>query len=132
VNLAALPDPLGFVLSQATGGGSGDWVSTLLTATGPAGLVGMVLWLWVKSLLEQLKTLTGELVAIREQHRAERSELRAEQQKLTSRLFLLADRGMAVGQTASEIAAGEGKGWSDPELTATVQRLAALLEGQAR
>lgn len=117
---AALPNPLGAVLGfvgQAippSGSGTG-WIEPFLTATGPAGAVAAVLWL----ILQRAE----------KRHETERTELRAENRQLTSRLFILADRGMAVGQTASEVVSAEAKA-SDPALLAEIQRLRALLEAR--
>lgn len=99
------------LLAQAAPSTTGDWVQTFLTATGPAGAVAAVLW---KVLNDTVKRAS-----------ARESELRSENRELRNRLFLLADRGMAVGQTASEIVAGDAR---DPELIAQMQRLEALLE----
>lgn len=97
---------------------AGDWVQTFLTATGPAGVATAILW---KLHSDHVKRAAGRELALREDLRACREENRS----LANRLFLLADRGMAVGQTASEVATGDAR---DPELLRQMQRLEALLE----
>lgn len=88
---------------------SGDWVATLLTATGPAGVVSLLLW------------------KVRQDAEREKTELRAEVRDLTNRLFVLADRGMAVGQTASEVVKAD-----NPGLNEVMQRIEALLDERGK
>lgn len=115
MDLAALPDPLGYaiqVLGQEGATDPGGWVAQLIGSLGSGGVVGAVLW-----------KLHNDHVNRASQREA---DLRAENKELRSRLFLLADRGMAVGQTATEVAASEPG--TDPELLAQMQELRALLE----
>lgn len=112
------------VLAQAT---SGDVGMQVLTATGPAGVVALVLWKWVSSAEREKKELREETERLRVEAMQERDTLRGEVRQLTSRLFLLADRGMAVGQTASEVVASD-----EPALLAAMERVEALLEQRGR
>lgn len=100
-----------FLLAQATA--NGDWATTALTATGPAGLVGVVLW---KIHQDSIKRWSARELALREDNR-----------KLTARLFLLADRATETGAVAAEVAHSDG---ADPRVLAAVEELRALLEAR--
>jgi hypothetical protein len=94
----ALPNVLGFtldVLGQAPGGG--DWVNTLLTATGPAGAVAAVIFWFFRDFARRADA--REVVLLQQL-----ADMKQENRDLTGRLFRLADRGMEVGKTASEVA----------------------------
>lgn len=106
---AALPDPLGAVLGvvvQAAPSGGVDGgdtlVTSLISAIGGAGLSTAILW---RIHAEDRKVIS----------------------QLTSRLFLLADRGMAATTVATEVVQAEAKN-KDADLLAEMQRLAALLD----
>lgn len=104
----ALPNPAGAVLGfivQAGGGtvdGSDTLVTSMISAIGGAGLSTAILW---------------------RIHAEDRKII----QQLTSRLFLLADRGMAVGSAAAEVVKDESAS-KDQALLAEMHRVAALLE----
>lgn len=89
---------------------SGDWVSYLVTATGPAGVVAGVIW---KVHTDHVKRSQDREAALRDENR-----------EMRTRLFTLAERGMAVGQTASEVAANEAR---DPELVRLMEDVRASL-----
>lgn len=100
----------------------GAWITSLVSGLGSAGVSTGILW---KLHTEHVKrSAAREDVLLREL-----TVERAEKKALTNRLFLLADRGMAVGQTASEVVAGDAR---DPELLQQMQRLEALLEERGR
>lgn len=96
----------------------GAWVTSLVSGLGSAGVSTGILWKLhtdhVKRSTAREDVLLGDLTAAR-----------AENHALTNRLFLLADRGMAVGQTANEVIKGETP---DPELLTAMARLESLLE----
>lgn len=103
------------IIAEAMPNDGGAWVTSLVSGLGSAGVSTGILW--------KLHTDFVKRSVARE------DALLSENRQLTNRLFLLADRGMAVGQTASEVVAGDAR---DPELLQQMQRLEALLEERGR
>lgn len=103
------------LLAQAAPTDGGDWITGIVSGLGSAGVSTGILW-----------KIHGDS---EKRHVKVEDELRADNRGLTSRLFLLADRGMEVGQTASEVVKADVK---DPELLRQMQRLEALLEQRGR
>lgn len=106
------------LLAQQAPDVSNQWPG-IVSGVGTGGLATGILW----KVLQNTNRLHEESEL---RHDARHEEDRKTIAALTSRLFLLADRGMAVGQTASEVAASESG--TDPELLAQMQELRALLE----
>lgn len=110
------------LLAQVGPETSGQWVTSVVSGLGSAGVATGILWKihsdHVKRSSEREDRLMAELAAER-----------ADKKALTSRLFLLADRGMAVGQTASEVVKGEAEA-REPELIQQMERIMALLEAR--
>lgn len=108
---------LASIVAQAAPGVE-DWAGSIITGLGSAGVATGILW---KVHQDHVKRAEA-----REQRLIEQlAEARGENGRLTNRLFLLADRGMEVGQTASEVVKNEA---NDPELLRQMQKLEALLE----
>lgn len=132
MDLASLPDPLGYVigvLAQEGATDPGGWVAQVIGSLGSGAAVGAILW----TLLQRAERRhEAELTRSEERHRIERgewqaelAEVRADKRKAEGRVYLLAERGTAVGQIATEVAMADAK---DPELLSTMQRLETLLE----
>lgn len=92
------------LIGQVAPDSSGGWINTAISALGGAGLSTALLW---RVHAEDRRTISS----------------------LMSRLFLLADRATQVGQTAAEVARGDAR---DPEMTAALERLVALIEERNR
>ena len=118
-DLASLPMDMGVVLAQAVPGG-GDPLTNILLGLGASGLPTAIVWMlhqqYVKRSTAREEHLQQQLIAAR-----------AENREKDDRLFRLAYSGMAVGQTATEVAQADATA-TDPELIATMRRLEDLLE----
>ncbi len=100
------------LLAQVAPSDSG-LVTSLISGLGSAGLSTGILWQ-----IHQRSETRHEVM-----HAADRATI----QQLTSRLFLLADRGMEVGQTATEVAKGDT---TDPRVLLVLERLEAELNAR--
>lgn len=120
-----LPNPLAAaagIVAQAAGGGGDALITSLLSGLGASGLSTGILWKIHQDSEKRHEVVEDDM---RQRHLTERAEDRKTIRELTSRLFLLADRGMEVGQTAQEVVKGDTH---DPRLLLLLERLEAELD----
>lgn len=132
MDLASLPDPLGYMLHVFAQDGAtdpGGWISQVIGSLGSGAAVGAILWTLLqraeKRHAEELDRSDRRHAEERATLLAELAEVRADKRKAEGRVYMLADRSTAVAGLASEVAVADVK---DPELLSTMQRLEALLE----
>lgn len=109
---------LATLLAQAAPDDAGGWAASIFTGLGSAGVATGIMWKVHQDYRKESSQREDKLHGLL-------SEARTENRQLSNRLFLLADRGMEVGQTASEVVKNESP---DPELLRQMQKLEALLE----